>query len=293
MGGFVCDKTHRLCHRDAELFQHLEPQTAHHQALRYDSCSNLFRSPKRLKNGYSFVHNPKNAGTGVDRILGIPTIHASMRRLLELHANRPRPAKPYFATLRHPIEQLVSWHTFLKAGRRQFDSEQRQRHFCERNTGFAFNTTCIPKLSEYEFIPSSAPSIYEHHHITGAHFHAKSLDEAIGTDANFQVEYLKPLGNSTMADVKQFVVEKFILLGDAAEMSPFYAMLMKGFDVNRTKVMETVHLRPNPSKHRDVRELFSKRAYSVLARRHSKDIELYYWGLEQINVLKRCYRDMN
>merc|ERR1719245_42590 len=100
----------------------------------------------------------------------------------------------------------------------------RQRHFCEPGTGRAYRNNCKPKLSLYEFIASDRDSIYESKYLYNKQLHGRD-DAAIGTDANFMFEWLKPNADSSLDDVKEFLLERFALIGDTANLEPFLAQL--------------------------------------------------------------------
>eukprot|EP00415_Alexandrium_ostenfeldii_P004849 UN4849 len=46
----------------------------------------------------------------------------------------------------------------------------------------------------------------------------------------------------------------------------------------------------NPTQHDSVMSLFSEEVYEKLAKRHAKDIELYYWGVQQGKALRECFK---
>merc|ERR1719277_1499924 len=57
--------------------------------------------------------------------------------------------------------------------------------------------------------------------------------------------------------------------------------------VSKVVALERSHV--NPTKHKTVKQIFSSQQYADVADRHSKDIELYYWGVQQARALTECF----
>ena len=104
-------------------------------------------------------------------------------------------------------------------------------------------------------------------------------------------EWLRPFADSTLDDVKHFLLTKFTLVGDMLQMSAFKLMLIKGYSLDEQiflpKVLNDVHY--NPTSHPSIAELLTPEQYEVIARRHMVDIELYYWVCQLFEVAKQSY----
>lgn len=288
---FECDSAHPMCERDMKLFPGL-PKTASNAddcERRRVQCTTL----QTQKGNWTpeFLHIPKNAGTSVERFLGIDFRgHVSMRSASKRKLWE-RGDRNFIVVLRHPIERLVSLYSFYKKGEEQDNVTIRQQHFCKQETGKAYGNECVPKYSVYDFI-ANGHSIYEYHYLTGE-FGAHGDSEAVGSEANFMFEWLKPYENSTITDVKEFLMEQFALIGDTAQFHSFLQQLsfMQGDD-KEAGVKSTEQIardQVNPTSHKTVMELFSEDEYALLARRHSLDIELYYWAVQQVRTLVDCF----
>lgn len=294
---FQCKVAHTLCKKDKQLFPHLSNVVANPRDYksRLTRCRALSLNGS-LRNELIFEHIPKNAGKAVEAFLGIEFKgHVSMRR--QHHFSKPAPR--YIVVLRHPIERMQSLYYFFKAGNHMVNYKERQLHFCKIGTGKAYRKGCIPKVSLYDFM-ANGHSIYEYQYINpwrlrahGGYEHGDS--EPIGTEANFMFEFLRPYAGSTMADVKDFLIDQFALVGDTKQFDTFLhqAALLFGIDQRaaNSRITELMHHKVNPTNHGQVEDELTKDEYASVAKRHSKDIELYYWGVQQVDALKSCLAD--
>ena len=58
-------------------------------------------------------------------------------------------------------------------------------------------------------------------------------DWAEGTDANFMFEWLKPTATASMDPTKDFLLQKFALIGDLSQMPVYSAMLIKAYGLDQ------------------------------------------------------------
>ena len=203
--------------RDLELLRRL-PRTG--CSLRYASCVDRFvAAPKTLarKAPTSTCPRPQAAWRPFS---GCPSLATG-----DAPSTRTRPACPS-SPAAPPIEHIVSWYSFLQTGEDQKHYEARQRHFCVNDTGKAFDTPCVPRLTPFEFASSGEHSVYEHGYLMSNHADDNAWDkhhraDPIGTDANFMTEWLKPHANSTLEDVQRLLLDKFVLVGVSDQLAAF------------------------------------------------------------------------
>lgn len=278
VSGFLCEAYHVYCERDVRLFPDIPVKSS--KPLDYNArlvtCKNTGRAVARSKSARSklvFQHIPKNAGKAVESFLELEFQgHRAMRR------KHPYPeGQPYLVVLRHPIERIVSWYYFLKAGKAQHSYKARQAHFCQSGTGVEYGKECIPKYSVAEFL-LKGDSKYERAYL-GIPSGPMGPTEPIGTDANFMYEWLKPTNTSKLSDVKDFLLKKFALIGDTARLPDFLsqAAILKGYakDAAASRVRKMSQKHVNPTSHASVMSLLTDKEYEQAAMRHKKDIELY------------------
>ena len=187
------------------------------------------------------------------------------------------------------------------AGDYQGSYKARQAKFCEPNTGKAYHGhPCVPKMTIFEFgMSTGTVNGAEHNYLTG-----NKGNGDLGTDANFQFEWLKPEArnawsrrllariahpvrlrvspgatpppffqqpDSTLRDVQQMLTTKFIAIGVTDELSAFELMLTKIFGRSQSaaldKIEESAQNHFKGTEHDTLEELFTEDEYNQLARR--------------------------
>mmetsp|Transcript_64488 Transcript_64488/g.153974 ORF Transcript_64488/g.153974 Transcript_64488/m.153974 type:complete len:457 (+) Transcript_64488:83-1453(+) len=176
----------------------------------------------------------------------------------------------WITMVRHPIERLASDYFFKLTGERQFDWERQQAMMCQNGTGRAFKNKCIPKVSLFEYGNSS-----------------DKVMRVRGED-NYQFHCLQPKRNPPLNvwQMRKFLTTNFALIGTTDQMPIFQLMVAQAFGLNKRKVKNT---RLNTVPHSAVEELLTEEEYEILAKRNINDMWLYYWALDHVELLKRCY----
>ena len=292
-----CDVHHPLCLHDRTQFEAISVHQSaisrpHDTERRMATCAAFFASASApLTRFGTFIHIPKNAGTAIEQFLGLSVQgHQAMRRRDVPSGNDHR--QPYMVSLRHPIERLLSQYHFFREGRAQHDYAERQLHFCKRGTGVDYDIDCEPKLSPYEFMMLADHPIVEDRHLFGPPGTVNySSTVPMGTNPSYQFEWLRPHAHSTLNETKDFLLDKFAIIGDVSQLPTFQLMLAKGFGMDMDAAVRSVReSKPeNPTEHATVLETFSDSEYADLVQRHAVDVELYYWAVQQVETLKVCY----
>ena len=158
--------------RDLELLRRL-PRTG--CGLRYASCVDRFVSaPKTLAQKGAYQHVPKTAGSAVEAFLGLPfSGHWSMR-LKHPYLS----GLPFFTVLRHPIERIVSWYSFLQTGEAQNITSSAAALL--GTTPARPSTRRAPRLTPFEFASSGEHSVYEHGYLMSNHADDNAWDKHQG-----------------------------------------------------------------------------------------------------------------
>jgi hypothetical protein len=96
--------------------------------------------------------------------------------------------------------------------------------------------------------------------------------------------------------VKDFLLDKFAIIGDTPQLPVMELMLTRAYGIagGEEKAVANKHAKDmakmnKEAEQKTMAELFTKEQYRKMARRHSIDIELYYWALGQLEVLKHCF----
>lgn len=88
------------------------------------------------------------------------------------------------------------------------------------------------------------------------------------------------------------LLTKFDLIGDTAQLALLFFEISSLQGIPFAEAVDKVvkmEKHVNPTKHKAVQELLSDQEYLEVARRHSLDIELYYWAALQVKALKQCF----
>merc|ERR1712083_838224 len=139
-------------------------------------------------------------------------------------------------------------------------------------------------------------SVVEHAYIDGSNvdklYSALGHDGALGTEANFMFHWFQPHENASMSQVKALIIERFVVVGDTAQLPLFVLMLAKLRNQDLAKAYTWISkLILNPSSHKSVLDVLSEAEYIAVANRHRLDIELYYWAVQQVKALTECFDD--
>ena len=96
----------------------------------------------------------------------------------------------------------------------------------------------------------------------------------IGTNPSYQFEWLRPHAHSTLNETKDFLLDKFAIIGDVSQLPTFQLMLAKGFGMDMDAAVRSVReSKPeNPTEHATVLETFSDSEYADLVQRHAVDV---------------------
>jgi len=234
---------------------------------------------KREVRGLPFMHLAKNGGSFIEDFLDFPHWgHQCMWRKNADHRHsrskweRARNASTahFFTQLRHPIERLVSDYFFKLKGDHQQEYKERQKELCKNGTGKAYNKSCKPKVSLYEF--------------------GKLKDGAATTYSgiNYQFRCLRPTKETdTIAEVEEFLLsDAWVLVGVMDQMTEFQLMLAQIFGLDKSKIKRS---KVKQTAHSTAEELLTPEEYEDLVRLHSKDITLYYWALRYHEMMRQCY----
>jgi len=228
--------------------------------------------------GLPFMHLAKTGGTAVEAFLGLPHWgHSCMSRMTKdvrhrrskHERSRNASSAHFFAQLRHPIDRLASDYFFKLSGKEQ-STEERQQQLCKEGTGKAYGKDCIPKVSFFEFAKLThgpATSNGGRDYL----FHCLRQDDDV----------------TAVGEVIRFLMsEAFVLIGITDHMVEFQLMISQIFGLDKGKVKKE---RVKANSRKAVEELLTPEEYEELVHFHSKDIELYYWGLRNFEMMRQCY----
>lgn len=255
--------------RDAEVLQ--EDDVC---AAAWRNCELFFNSsesPLKQRTTYNFMHLAKSGGSTINKVLGIRLTHMCMATRYP-KANGGR--QGWSVVIRHPIERLVSDYYFKISGRSQKGFKLQQRKMCQIGTGMAYGKECVPKITFFQYATSPTS------------LRPRSED-------NYQFNCLLPQKasshNFTMREMRKHLVDQFAIIGITDQLMVMELMLSHVFGLNKTKVTQSAR---NSVPHPSVEKLVSKAEYKVLLMRNRLDLELYYWALDQVELLKKCYGEV-
>jgi len=230
-----------------------------------------------LRRNQQFVHIPKAGGSTVERFLRLP-----FQGHRELYRGGPwgqactadgRFHTDLFTLLRHPVERLASQYFFemhadatAMAGFRAV-----QERLCMRGTGTAYNVTCVPKLSFFQYAATPAGAV---------------LRRGRGYD-DLQFHYLSPSQQSTLDDTKSFLSTHFILVGVTERLLEFKVLLAQLFSIPAARITADV-VKGSPSRRR-IDALLSPSELAQVEAQNALDMQLHRWAQERFEACTRSF----
>ena len=273
------------------------------------SCPELLRPflqrnrSARCALGNTFIHVPKAAGTTVETALHLRFQgHRPMWMRDDALPNEAFPCRregmaPFFTLIRHPLERKLSAYYFYRNGRDQSGRRSRQQAFCRHGTGAAFNVSCEPKLSPYEWL--RGPSIPRaslaqvHQEVPGVVLDRKGQ---LFDRREFTHFFLQPALDSKPEETRAFLARRFFLVATTEQVKDFVA-LIRALGMSTQGVAasgpgwgtaQQALPRINAGSHPPLRAVLSVEQYREVAKNELNDLALYYWAQGRFRALKRC-----
>lgn len=236
-------------------------------------------SPKLAARAQRFTHIPQAGGSVVESHFGWGFVGHSTYRDVQSHL--PRRGSPYFTLLRHPVERALSAYFNVQSGRHQAEKvcRARQALFCRPGTGRFEKTTCVPRLSPYEWMRChSAPKQ------ASDPFCSVIFDQS-SDGPQYQFNFLKPTANATLPSVVRMLGERFFLVGVTEQMPTLLQLASRALNM-ASKGTPAAEQPSSP--HPAAADLLTEAQYRELMEDRLFDLALYKWAQARLERLAGC-----